>query len=131
MIETKTREPLFASSMTSRLRTSPSPPCDREIACPPFDPDEVLVGGDSPVDQHHGHRTCAVFFDEPSPKIEQHRGEILIENAFSAEPVEKERVVLEAHHHTFRFALATALAGVPPRHCPRHRRAACGHHSRS
>jgi hypothetical protein len=43
---------------------------DREIANPAGDPQEVLVGGDGPIDQHDHRRRVAVLIHEAPPQIE-------------------------------------------------------------
>jgi hypothetical protein len=60
---------------------------NREIAHPPFDPDEVLVCGHGSVDQHHRRRRFAILVDEPPPEIEQHNGEVLVDDTRSSEPI--------------------------------------------
>jgi len=52
----------------------------RRVAGPPGDSNEILVGGDGAVDQHHCCRTSAIFVDEPTAEVEQHDSEILIDH---------------------------------------------------
>jgi hypothetical protein len=80
------------------------------IPDPAFDPNEILVGGDGTVDQHHRGRSAAVVVDEALPEMKQHDGEILVEDALGAHAVDQERAVLEPLHHL--LGLTLALAGT-------------------
>jgi hypothetical protein len=44
------------------------------------DPDEVLIGGNSSVDQHHRGRRFFILVDESPPEVEQHNCEIPVGN---------------------------------------------------
>ncbi len=90
----------------------------RRVAGPAADPNEVLVGGDGAVDQHHRSRCVAVLVDEPTAEVEQHDSEILIDHQSCTEPVDQERTRLVARQN----ALDLLLRGLVPEpaHGPNH-----------
>ncbi len=67
-----------------------------EIAGPSCDPEKVPVGHHGAVDQHHHRRAVAIILNQPASQIEQHDGEILVDDAPGAEPVDEKRAGLVA-----------------------------------
>jgi hypothetical protein len=72
---------------------------DREIADPTSDTNEFLIGGHGSVDQHHRCRRAAVLLKEPSPQVQEHHGEILVDDHASTQPIDQEGAVLIARQH--------------------------------